>query len=570
MLTTLEGTRLLHLNVLPEDQAQELLGRIAGSDRIAADPQSATEVVRFCGYLPLAIRIAGARLLARPRWEVGALAERLADAAGRLEELQARELAVRASFDVSLEVLEYSGDPVDRAAVGAFGLLSLPDGPDLGVAAAARLLDQPEDNTRRLLERLVDAQLLETPRPDRYEFHDLVRLSARGHALRRHPEPERLAARSRMLAFYTATAWHTLALLRPGDYRLATADPRWTVGGLQFPDVSAALSWLEAERANLLAAISQAAAAAPAIPAELTCRLPQALFGFFHMRGYWQDGVRTNQLVLDLARRTQDLAPQAQAHNDLGILYERLGWYAETIACQQDSLRIFRELGDRRGEAASLNNLGNVHQWLGRYAEAIACQQDSLTIFRELGDRRGEAMSLTNLGIPYERLGRYAEAIACQQESLRIFRELGDRHTEATSLNNLGNVHQRLGRYAEATACLQDSLRIFRELGDRQGEAASLNELGIVYLHQERYAEAIACQQESLIIFRALGDRYGEAETLRDLGDALRAVGRDLQARGAWQEALAICQALQIPEADKIRDRLATLPSEVAEPPGSE
>jgi tetratricopeptide (TPR) repeat protein len=347
VLATLEGTRALHLDVLPRDHALELLARIAGSERIAVDPKAAAEVVGYCGYLPLAIRIAGARLAARPGWDVEVLAGRLADATRRLEELQAGELAVRANFEVSLQALEHSGDPVDRAAVGAFELLSLPDGPDLSVAAAARLLDQPQGSTQRLLERLLDAQLVESHRPDRYQLHDLVRVYAREHAAKRHPEPERLAALTRMLAFYTATAWDTLAQLRPGDHRLATADPRWTGGGMRFPDASAALAWLEAERANLLAAIPQAAAAVPAIPAKLACQLPPALFGFFFVRGYWQDGVQANRIALELARRTRDLAAQAHANNDLGVFYWLLGRYAEAIACYEDSLTIFRELGDR-------------------------------------------------------------------------------------------------------------------------------------------------------------------------------------------------------------------------------
>jgi tetratricopeptide (TPR) repeat protein len=566
VLATLEGTRALHLDVLPEDQALELLARIGGGERIAADPQAAAEVVGHCGYLPLAIRIAGSRLIARPAWAVGVLAGRLADATRRLEELQYGELAVRASFEVSLQDLEHGEDPLDQAAVAAFGLLSLPDGPDLSLAAAARLLDQSEDATQRLLERLVDAQVLETPRLGRYQFHDLVRLYAREHAASRHPEAERLGALTRMVSFYTATAWHTLVLLRPGDWRLATADPRWSGGGLRFPDVSAALAWLETERANLLAAIPQAAAAAPGIPAQLTCQLTRAVFGFFVVRGYWQDGIQANQTTLGLARRSRDRAGQAHAYNDLGGFHGLLGRYAEAIDCHQDSLTIYRELGDRRGEAASLNNLGRVYERLGRYPEAIACHQDSRSIFRELGDRRGESASLSNLGSVYERLGRYAEAIDCHQDSLTIYRELGDRRGEAISLTNLGIVYERLGQYPEAIDCHQDSLIICQELGDRYVEAEILNNLGVVYLQQRRYAEAIARQRDSLKIFRELGNRQGEAESLRDLGDALRAAGHDLRAEAVWQEALAICEALQLPETDELRDRLTTLPPEDVDP----
>jgi tetratricopeptide (TPR) repeat protein len=529
VLATLEGGHLLHLDVLTPDQALELLGRIASAERIAADPHAAAEVLRYCGYLPLAIRIAGARLIARPGWAVQDVATRLADATRRLEELRAGELAMRASFDVSLQTLEESRDPVDQAALEAFGLLSLPDGPDLGVAAAARLVDSPEPITHSLLERLVDTQLLDTPRPGRYRFHDLVRLYAREYAKGRHPEPERLPALIRTVEFYTATAWHTFALLRPGDLCKVSADPRSTGGGVELADASTALAWLEDERANLVAAIAQAEGAAPAMPAKLICQFAQALFGFFRVRGYWQDGLQTNQIALRLARSNQDLVAQAHAQKNLGSLYG----------------------------------------WQGRYAEAIACQQDSLTVFRQVGDRHGEAASLNNLGVVYERLGRYADAIACHRDSLAIRREMDDRHGAAMSLSNLGIACFQQGRCPEAIACQQDSLAIRRELGDRHGEGYSLSSLGLVHFQQGRYAEAMACQQDSLAIRRELGDRHGEAESLRNLGDALRAVGYDLQAQGAWRRALAICDELQIPEAEKIRERLATLPSQVAEASGS-
>jgi len=457
VLATLEGTHPLHLDVLPDNQALELLGRIVGEQRITAEPQAAAEVVRQCGHLPLALRIAAARLAARPTWPVRVLAERLADAAHRLEELQAGEFAVRASFDVSLHALAQSSDPVDQAAAAAFGLLSLPDGPDLGLVAAAPLLGRPEPATEILLERLVDAQLLETPRPGRYQFHDLLRLYGRQHAAGQRPELELLAALTRLFGFYTVTAWHTLALLRPGDHRLATAAPQWARGGLRFPDTSAALAWLDAEGANPLAAITQAAATAPAIPAGLASQLVQALFGFFDMRGFWQDGVQANQTALQLARGTRDRAAQASAHNDLGVFYRPLGRYAEAIASLQESLTIRRQLGDRHGQAISLANLGNVYWRLGQYAEAVACQQDSLAICRQLGDRRGQAISLANLANVYELQGRYAAAITSLQESLAIRRELDDRHGQASDLSSLGNVYCLQGRYDEAIACQQDS-----------------------------------------------------------------------------------------------------------------
>jgi DNA-binding SARP family transcriptional activator len=557
VLGTLEGARSLHLDLLAHDHALELLGRISGPQLVAAKPEAAAEVVRWCGRLPLAIRIAGARLAARPAWPVGELAERLADATRRLDELTVEGVAVRAAFDVSLHTLQRSPDLLDQAAAAAFGLLSLPDGPDVDVTAAARLLDQPESTTQALLERLVDTHLLETPWPGRYRFHDLVRLHARQYATQRHAEQERTDALTRLIGFYTATGLGTLALLRPGDRRLAGVAPRWTHGGRQLPDLRAALAWLEAERENRMAAVSQAASLAPGIPVELAGQLARALHGFFSVGSYWDDCIAANQTALRLALRTGDAVTQAYAHNDLGVAYEALGRYQEATTSHHQSLALSRARGDRKGQAASLGNLGRVYQRLGRYQEAIGSLLDSLSINRALGDRRGQAVNLGNFGTVYERTGRYQDADNSLQESLTLFRELGERHAVASVLNDIGRVHERSGRYGEAIIVLQDSLAICRELGDRMDEAVSLHNLGRVYNELEQYQEAVTCHQESVTLFRELHHRHHQAEALRDLGDALLKAGRDQQARQSWQEALVICEALRIPETVELRQRLA-------------
>ncbi len=567
VLATLDGAHPLHLDLLPPREAVELLGKLAGQERVSAEPGAADAVVRCCGLLPLAIRIAGARLKARPNWPVGELARLLADATRRLSELTVDGLGVRAAFDVSLHALQHSADPIDQAAARAFGLLSLPDGPDLDVAGAARLVDQSEPTAQTLVERLVDAQLLESLRPGRYQFHDLVRLYARDHAREQHPEADRLAALERLFGFYTATAWHTHALLRPGDQRLAAADPTWTSDSRQFPDTTAALGWLEAERANLLATIDQTATLAPAIPAKLATELTRALHGFFQVHSHWADQVQANQTALELARRTGDRAGQAHTHNDLGAVDERLGRYPEAVDHLQQALTISRELGDRHGQAASLTNLGNVYWRLGRYLDAADHHQQALTISRELGDRRGQAGSLSNLGLVYWRLGRHPDAVDHHQQALTLRRDLGDRWGQAASLNNLGLVYWRLGRNPDAVDHHQQALTLFRDLGDRVGQADCLTNLGVVYEWLGRYPDAVDHHQQALTLFRDLGDRVGQAEVLRDLGDALLGLGRQQQAREAWQEALELCEALQIPMADEVRDRIARLPAVAARDP---
>jgi DNA-binding SARP family transcriptional activator/tetratricopeptide (TPR) repeat protein len=553
ILGALGNTRHLHLDVLSLADAVELLARFAGPERIAAEPDAAAQVAHCCGYLPLAVRIAGAKLASRPSWRVATLAERLADMQRRLDELDLGDVGVRASVAISHQQLGTSADPVDRAAAEAFPLLGLPDGPTLSLAAAARLLGQPEPAAERVLERLVDAHLLETPAPGRYRMHDLLRLYAREQTV---DESERTAALTRLFGWYAATTWHSMWLLRPGERRGSAGAEGLGKGGLEFADAVAALAWLEAERLNLVAAVTQAAVPGPL--ATMALQLAQALYAFFVVRSYWQDSVRVYQLALALARQVGDRAVEAQVGSDLGTVHFFRGSYDEALTRLLESLTLRRQLGDRRGQAASLGNLGMVCERLGRYDEALAWQQESLTIRRDLGDRYGQANSLNNLGIAHLELEQYDQALACLQEGLAIRQELDDRHGQAASLGNLGMVYGKLGRYDEALRHFHRSRTIDGKLGDRNRQAETMNAIGSIQAQLGRYDEALTWQRESLAIRRERSDRYGEAQTLRELGLTLRALGLHEQARQHWRQAVAIFEQLKTtPAADEVRALLS-------------
>jgi hypothetical protein len=122
-LAFLEGATRLPVDVLPEAEALELLGRLAGADRLQAESDAATRLVRLCGRLPLALQITGRRLATRPEWSLADYATRLADAHQRLDQFRFGDRAVRGSFELSYQLL-HDRDP--RAA-RALRLLSLPD-----------------------------------------------------------------------------------------------------------------------------------------------------------------------------------------------------------------------------------------------------------------------------------------------------------------------------------------------------------------------------------------------------------------------------------------------------------
>ncbi|MGH3763283.1 ATP-binding protein [Actinophytocola sp.] len=545
----------LRLDVLTPGEATAFLGRLTGADRVAAEPAAADAVISTCGRLPLALRIAGARLAARPGWSLAHLAERLADQRRRLDELEGADAGVRVGFGVSYRQLRESCDPTDQAAARLFVLLGLWDGPDISLAAAACLAAEAPSVVEHRMERLVDAGMLETAVPGRYHLHDLLRLYAREHALAEHPETARTAALERIVRYYTATAWEASRwLMSGGTSRAERLDERWSTGGEGLTSSESAVEWLEAERANLLSAAAQVATV-PAI-AGAALQLSHALFGFYYLRGSWPDWLALYRAAWSVAERTGDLASQAQLHNDQAGFHTAHGRFAEAEAILRDSLRTWRRLGNLAGEAAVLNNLGAT---IGsqRRAEGLECLRQSLRLRRRAGDRGGEVLALYNLAEAHLVRGDYAAAVDCATQAVAISEATGNRYGKMRSLCNLASAHTRLGNWADAMRCVEQSQELNRHIDNRSVRAENLDTMGLVHHGQGRYAHAMECFAESLRIYRDLNNSVHEAHVLRHVGDLRRALGQPERARAAWREALELYERLNLPNADDVRDLIA-------------
>jgi DNA-binding SARP family transcriptional activator len=203
-LAGLAGARVVDLDVFEPDQALELLARAAGPQRMAAEPPAAQEIVRLCGFLPLAVRVAGARLGARPHWPLSRLEADLTDEDTRLDTLRLGDLEVRASLARSYETL-------DVMARRAFRLLGLLEIREFAPWVTAALLDIPQAKAEELMDTLVDLHLLDVAGRDasgrlRYRFHDLLRAYARELVAVAEPENCRFAALDRAFGGWLALA----------------------------------------------------------------------------------------------------------------------------------------------------------------------------------------------------------------------------------------------------------------------------------------------------------------------------------------------------------------------------
>ena len=505
----LAGGRFVDLDVLGAAEARDMFAGIIGAGRAQAEPGATDEVLSACAGLPLAIRIAGARLAARGNWTVRNLARRLSNERRRLDELRTGDLAVRACFEVSFASLpgQAMEDGVDPA--HAFRLLGLWQGPSIGLPAAAALIGQPEDIVADALEVLVDAQLLQSPAPDRYRFHALLRTYAAERALAEEPEPVRRGAEQRVLDWYLHTVAAMARIVSPNRELVPLGPAGDEYLPLAFSAVDEALNWCEGERANLVAATQQAAAGGLD---EIAWKLPVAALSFFNRRTYRAEWVATHQLALASTRRVGNRSAEAWVLNNLGMVYGQLGLSDDAVAYFEQAMTIRRAAGDQLHEAQVANNLTDAYLRLGRFQEAMDAQQQGLDIFRRLGHRYGEAVALINLGEAGLHFGRVDEAIGWLEQAREIFSAVGDARGEGYALHHLGHAFLERGQIAEALDCLGRAWHIRQAVGERMAEAQTLKQLGRAELVAGRQADSHKSWSRAIDLFESVGDQAQAAE----------------------------------------------------------
>lgn len=530
----------LLLDVMDEEEAVAMLAAIAG-DRVTADPAAAITVARQCGHLPLALGIAGARLRARPHWSVATLAGRLADERRRLDELRAGDREVRASFDLSYRELT-------RAEATLFRRLRLLPGPDFAAPAAAALLDVPGDReaVERLVERLVDAQLLEPAGADRYRFQDLIGLFASERLEAEERPEERAAALERALRFF----------LDLSESAAARLDLRPASGGEAAPSAPLAeqleaMGWFQAERSSLLASVHRAAEAGLH---EVTWRLAASLSAFFDLASYLADWADAQELAVAAARADGNPRALASALLDRGLALHLLRRSPEEVAaCVAEALELASSHGWRDLEGRALHLRGHLRRRSRRLAEAAADYRRAREIYRAEGLWLRAAETLSNLALVHEMQGEPERTIELEEQSLAALGaaardSLFGLRVEAWVRQRIGRALRRLGRRDEAAAHLTETLATFRRIGFRWGMAYTLRNLGELLREQGRWQEAAARFEESATIFRAIGDRHQEAVVLLRLGTARRQLQGREAALECWRRALATLTELRAPE----------------------
>ncbi|WP_433245792.1 tetratricopeptide repeat protein [Streptosporangium sp. CA-135522] len=539
-MVDLDGAHTLSMEVLPAEDASALFTSIVG-ERALAEPISVLDVLQLCGFLPLAVRIAAARLRHRPRWTVTYLADRLRDQRRRLAELSTAERGVAAAFTLSYQQLNPDQQRM-------FRLLGLHPGVDADVHAAAVLADLPPERGEEILEDLLDTHMLMQHEIGRYTFHDLLREQARRTVADEESTETRNTALTRLLDHYLHTAAAAMDLLYPDGrhHRPRFAEPK----ELPFADPAGATAWLDAERANLIRAGVHAADAD--WPAHAV-GIAQTFHRFLVERTHYGDALTINAAAARASRRLGDVSAEGLAFSYLGDVHWPQGDYAEADECFTRAVERFREAGDQSGEANALNNLAGIHMSLGDHERARSSYTRCLEVYHRYGERVGEAVALSNLGLLEVELGNYHQALEYLQEALAIARNVGYLALEAHCMACLGGAYQGMGDFRRALDHYGQALEVYRDLGNRYRESEVLSQLGETVRTMGDPAQAATDLQAALTIADEIANRPRQAAAHHGLTRAHRDLGQDDLARTHAARALDLFADLGVPDAQQDR-----------------
>jgi tetratricopeptide (TPR) repeat protein len=590
-LVARDGAHRLTLGVLPDEDAVELLRSVTSNYRGADNPGDLEELARLCARLPLALRIAAERAISRPQTPLRDLIADLRDESALWEALTAdgddEADAVRTVFAWSYRALS-------KDAGRLFRLLGLHPGPDFGTSAAAVLAGMPAVRVRRLLDDLAGAHLLEQPRRDRYQFHDLLRMYAADQVRAEEPAEESRLAVQRVLLWYLHTSDLALAELVPAARRLELTTLGMSTAANPFQNYTEASTWYEDERPSLLAAVRVAEEMAIH---EIAWQLPAVLYPIYAERNQFDDWVATSLIALGAVRQLADRAGEAEILESLGKAHTQAANRQLGIEYQTAALAIRRDIGDRYGElvstnaiglaqlrgreleaalanflasnavanelendywtAISLNNVANVRIELEQFDQAQPLLNQALTIYRRIGIRGSAGDALRGLSHVHRGLGQPEQAASLMQEALTIARQAENQAWEGFWLIEHGRVLLELEKPSEALDSFQRAAQIQRRLGDRAREALALDGTGEAYQRLGRHPEAASFHRLSAATFEELGETWYRAVALDHLATSLSTTERRAEAESAWREASTLLTAYGDPRSLRTRSRIA-------------
>ncbi|MFE6174712.1 tetratricopeptide repeat protein [Streptomyces sp. NPDC056464] len=532
--------RLVKIQVLSASSSTSLVTRaLAQADpadmRAVSEARALASTVERCGFLPLALHIVSALLVADPGLRMETMAADLRDMTRRLRALRHQDgeeiLAVESALELSYRRLE-------AGPAQAFRRLALNPGPDVSTEAVAALTQVGEREARAHLAALAAGNLLaeEPVGSSRWRMHDLVRAYVMGLTCLDEVD-ERADAFGRLVRHYTDYAEDADSFLRT----LGNADADTDADApTRFSGRVAALAWLDAEHLNLVAILGVIHPDDRRLDAVW---LAMALREYLLTQRHFGDAVRVLEPIVPLARAAGGVA-QAIVLDSLGSALHGLGRSDEAVDLHGQAATL---TSGRLERATILNNLGNALLGARRFAEAADAYRRAADLASTAGDLASEGRALTNLGRVLEMAGLHTEAADVLRRAVAVRSAAGDHYGEARAMDTLGSVLAQLGQLAEAAELYTRAGAFLADYGDHVSHVVSLQNFANSLCEAGQIQQAITLFTRAVEIITALDEPDLESTVLSNLSRALTAAGQHAEAIARASEAVEKSQGHNLP-----------------------
>ncbi|GAA3773328.1 BTAD domain-containing putative transcriptional regulator [Streptomyces phyllanthi] len=539
-LTTLPSTHVLELDVFHQTQAVTLLGRLVGDQRISAEPDIALQLIEYCGRLPLAVRILGAKLASKPHWSLRKASLRLADERRRLDELTHESLEVRAN-------LELSRQGISPAARKLFRRLALVTAADFAEWVCSPLTDLPLPEAEDLLEELLDARLIDVVSPEdagqhRYRMHDLVRLYALEQVTDLEPREERTAALTRLGLTTLALANRAHRAVCGGDFAVVhnLAQPPSVPSEILDRVGSDPLNWYETDRGTITALCQQLSEQGQD---ELSWDLAATSRCLFSLRFHFDDWQSTHEGALEAARVRGNERGAAAMLLGLGDLYLTKRNYEQAIPLLEESQRLFEQVGDDHGHALALRKAACADRVQGRFAQALSRWDVCLPILQRAHDIEAQGQVLRWMGQTFLETGEYEQAEKFLLEARTVVDGFEGRSAAQVRLS-LGEYHLFSGNLEQAAEEFTWGLEATLRNGDLSGQCYAFYGLGQLDLHHNELTQAESRLSLARDLARRIQDPLLESFVILGLASVKKEQKDTDTASALLAEGLSICHRM--------------------------
>jgi signal transduction histidine kinase len=247
-------------------------------------------------------------------------------------------------------------------------------------------------------------------------------------------------------------------------------------------------------------------------------------------------------LALKLSKETKNEAGEAQAHNDIGILYYGLANYNQAMVEYNQSLKIRKKLKDTLGLASLFNKIGLCYQNTFQLDSAIVYNTRALEIYEQKNNLKYASALKGNIANIYRGLKQYDKALKIHLEIVETAKQINDYPLLTRSYNNIANAYLHLQDTLNSVKYFKQGIEVAKTNSLDNELGALYNNYGSLLSSTGQIEDAIENTLKSLVLRRKINDIQGIASSSLNLGDLYLKIGAYKIAKTYLDEGLKLAE----------------------------